>query len=209
MTFTVGLTGGIGCGKSSAARLFAERGATLVDTDVIAHELTGPGSPVLSAILEQFGKEVLQSDGALNRAELRRKVFADAQARKKLEALLHPLIRAKALQQLASRNAPYAILVVPLLLETGSLREQVQRVLVVDCSEAQQIARAMARSDLSEVEVRAIMKTQLSRTARLKLGDDVLANDGGLAELGERVEALHRHYLELADAHRARAAAAD
>ena len=209
MTFTVGLTGGIGCGKSSVAHLFAERGAALVDTDVIAHELTGPGSPVLSAIRKLFGKEIFQSDGALNRMELRRKVFADAQARKKLESLLHPLIRAKALQQLAACDAPYAILVVPLLLETGSLREQVQRVLVVDCSEAQQVARTITRSGLSEEEVRAIMKTQLSRAARLKLGDDVLVNDGGLAELGERVEALHRHYLELADAHRAHAAAAD
>ena len=209
MIFTVGLSGGIGCGKSSVARLFAEHGAVVVDTDVIAHELTEPGRPALSAIFRLFGKEVFQPDGALNRAELRRKVFVDAQAREKLEALLHPLIHATALRQLASCDAPYAILVVPLLLETGSLREQVQRVLVVDCTEAQQIARTITRSGLSEEEVHAIMKTQLSRAARLKLGDDVLVNDGGQAELVERVGALHRYYLELADAHRARATAVD
>ena len=197
MPFTVGLTGGIGCGKSSAARMFAERGVQVVDTDAISHHLTAPGGPALAAIQQRFGKDVFSSDGALDREQLRKRVFSDARDKRDLEALLHPLIRAEALQQLASCTTRYAVLIVPLLLETGELRKHVQRVLVVDCDEKQQIARAMSRSRLSEVEVRAIMATQLSRAARLKLADDVLSNDASLEHLQQQVEALHRKYLRL------------
>ncbi|HWN30382.1 MAG TPA: dephospho-CoA kinase [Burkholderiales bacterium] len=198
MSFTVGLTGGIGCGKSSAARMFAERGIQVVDTDAIAHQLTAPGGPALAAIRRQFGPDIFASDGSLDRMQLRKRVFSDAQAKKNLEALLHPLIRAKALQQLARCGSPYAVLVVPLLFETGELRDRVQQVLVVDCDERQQIIRAMSRSRLSEAEVRTVMAAQLSRAARLKLADDVLSNDASFAHLQQQVEALHRKYLKLA-----------
>ena len=174
MPFTVGLTGGIGCGKSSSARMFAECGVMVVDTDVIAHQLTAPGGPALPAIRRKFGPDIFASDGSLDRSQLRQRIFSDARAKKNLEVLLHPLIRAEALRQLARCTTPYAVLVVPLLLETGELREHVQQVLVVDCDESQQIIRAMSRSRLSEPEVRAIMAAQLSRAARLKLADDVL-----------------------------------
>lgn len=198
MPFTVGLTGGIGCGKSSAARMFAERGIQVVDTDAIAHQLTAPGGPALAAIHRQFGPDIFASDGSLDRTQLRKRVFSDAQAKKNLEALLHPLIRAEALQQLARCGSPYAVLVVPLLFETGELRDRVQQVLVVDCDERQQIIRAMSRSRLSEAEVRAIMAAQLGRAARLKLADDVLTNDSSFAHLQQQVEALHRKYVKLA-----------
>jgi dephospho-CoA kinase len=198
MPFTVGLTGGIGCGKSSAARMFAECGIQVVDTDAIAHQLTALGGPALAAIRRQFGPDIFASDGSLDRTQLRKRVFSDAQAKTNLEALLHPMIRAEALRQLARCGSPYAVLVVPLLFETGELRDRVQQVLVVDCDERQQIIRAMSRSRLSEAEVRAIMAAQLSRAARLKLADDVLLNDSSFAHLQQQVEALHRKYLKLA-----------
>ena len=198
MPFTVGLTGGIGSGKSSAAQMFAERGILVVDTDAIAHQLTASGGPALAAIRRQFGPDIFASDGSLDRAQLRKRIFSDARAKKSLEALLHPLIRAEALQQLARCTTPYAVLVVPLLLETGELRGHVQQVLVVDCDETQQITRAVSRSRLNEAEVRAIMAAQLSRAARLKLADDVLSNDSSLEHLQQQVESLHRKYLKLA-----------
>ncbi|HUL41301.1 MAG TPA: dephospho-CoA kinase [Burkholderiales bacterium] len=198
MPFTVGLTGGIGCGKSSAARMFAERGVQVVDTDAISHRLTAPGGAALAAIRRHFGDNVFTSDGSLDRAQLRKHVFSKPRARKDLEGLLHPLIRAEALQLLARGTSPYSVLVVPLLLETGGLRGQVQRVLVVDCDEEQQIARALSRSGLGEGEVRAIMAAQLSRESRLELADDVLSNDSSLEHLQQQVEALHRKYLGLA-----------
>ena len=198
MPFTVGLTGGIGSGKSSAAQMFAERGILVVDTDAIAHQLTAYGGPALAAIRRQFGPDIFASDGSLDRAQLRKRIFSDARAKKSLEALLHPLIRAEALQQLARCTTPYAVLVVPLLLETGELRGHVQQVLVVDCDETQQITRAVSRSRLNEAEVRAIMAAQLSRAARLKLADDVLSNDSSLEHLQQQVESLHRKYLKLA-----------
>ncbi|HMK13424.1 MAG TPA: dephospho-CoA kinase [Burkholderiales bacterium] len=198
MPFTVGLTGGIGSGKSSAARMFAELGILVVDTDAIAHQITAPGKPALAAIRRQFGPDIFASDGTLDRARLRKRIFSDPLAKKSLEALLHPLIRTEALQQLARCTTPYAVLVVPLLLETGELRGHVQQVLVVDCDETQQISRAMSRSRLNEAEVRAIMAGQLSRAARLKLADDVLSNESSQEHLQQQVESLHRKYLKLA-----------
>lgn len=200
MTFCVGLTGGIGCGKSSAADCFAALGAGVVDTDGISHELTAAGGGAIAALRAEFGDECLTPEGALDRARMRRLVFADPAARAKLESLLHPLIREETRRRATASRAPYVMLVVPLLLETGAYRDAVQRVLVVDCSEETQVRRTMARSALKADEVRAIMSAQLPRAERLEHADDVISNDGDIAALRAQVEALHRRYLELARA---------
>jgi dephospho-CoA kinase len=198
MTFIVGLTGGIGSGKSAAAKLFEELGAAVVDTDAIAHELTAPGGAAVAPIRAAFGDEVVAPNGAIERPAMRRKVFADAQAKGRLEAILHPMIRAEADRRSAAVRAPYVVLVVPLLVESGGYRSRVQRVTVVDCPEEVQVARVMSRSGLSAEEARAIMAAQVSREARLAVADDVIDNGGELAELRPQIEALHRRYLEMA-----------
>lgn len=198
MTFIVGLTGGIGSGKSAAASLFEALGAAVVDTDAIAHELTAPGGDAIAPIRAAFGEEVIDARGALDRAAMRRKVFADEQAKAHLEAILHPMIRAEADRRSAAAQAPYVVLVVPLLVESGGYRSRVQRVAVVDCPEEVQVARAMARSGLSAEEARAIMAAQAGRRERLAAADDVIDNGGELAALRPQVEALHRRYLEMA-----------
>lgn len=198
MTFIVGLTGGIGSGKSAAASLFEELGAAVVDTDTIAHELTAPGGAAIEPIRGAFGDEVIDARGALDRAAMRRKVFADAQAKTRLEAILHPLIRAEADRRSAAARAPYVVLVVPLLVESGGYRSRVQRVAVVDCPEETQVARVMSRSGLSAEEDRAIMAAQVGREQRLAVADDVIDNGGERAALRPQVEALHRRYLEMA-----------
>ena len=198
MTFIVGLTGGIGSGKSAAATLFEEFGAAVVDTDAIAHELTAPGGTAIAPIRAAFGDEVVAPNGALDRAAMRRKVFTDAQAKGRLEAILHPMIRAEADRRSAAARAPYVVLVVPLLVESGGYRSSVQRVAVVDCPEAVQVARVMSRSGLSAGEARAIMAAQVGREARLAVADDVIDNGGELAALRPQIEALHRRYLEMA-----------
>jgi len=198
MTFIVGLTGGIGSGKSAAATLFEELGAAVVDTDAIAHELTAPGGTAIAPIRAAFGDEVVAPNGALDRAAMRRKVFTDAQAKGRLEAILHPMIRAEADRRSAAVRAPYVVLVVPLLVESGGYRSRVQRVTVVDCPEEVQVARVMSRSGLSAEEARAIMAAQVSREARLAVADDVIDNGGELAALRPQIEALHRRYLEMA-----------
>ena len=202
LPFCVGLTGGIGSGKSSAARMFEELGVVVVDTDAIAHELTRPGGVVLNAIRSTFGEEYIASDSGLDRPRMRRLVFSDAAARGKLEAILHPLIRDEARARVATARAPYVVIVVPLLLETGAYRDLTNRVAIVDCSEKAQLERTMERSGLTEAEVRAIMATQLPRARRLAAADDVLHNDGDLAALRHEVQALHRRYLSLAHAAR-------
>lgn len=203
MTFIVGLTGGIGSGKSAAATLFEELGAAVVDTDAIAHELTAPGGAAIALIRSAFGDEVVASSGALDRTAMRRLAFADAQAKARLEAILHPMIRAEADRRSAAARAPYVVLVVPLLVEsggysTGDRRSRVQRVAVVDCPEEVQVARVMSRSGLSAEEARAIMAAQVGREQRLAAADDVIDNGGDLAALRPQVEALHRQYLEMA-----------
>ena len=198
MTFIVGLTGGIGSGKSAAATLFEEFGAAVVDTDAIAHELTAPGGTAIAPIWAAFGDEVVAPNGALDRAAMRRKVFTDAQAKGRLEAILHPMIRAEADRRSAAARAPYVVLVVPLLVESGGYRSRVQRIAVVDCPEAVQVARVMSRSGLSAGEARAIMAAQVGREARLAVADDVIDNGGELAALRPQIEALHRRYLEMA-----------
>ena len=200
MPFCVGLTGGIGSGKSSAARIFDELGAAVVDTDEISHELTRPGGAALAAIRSAFGEEYVAADGSLVRASMRQRVFSDAAARRKLEAILHPLIRREVLTRVTAARRPYVMIVVPLLLETGAYRDLIQRILVVDCSEDAQVARPMNRSGLAEAEVRAIMAAQAPRATRLAAADDVLLNDGDLAALRRAADALHRRYLALARA---------
>jgi len=195
--FSVGLTGGIGCGKSTVADLFAALGATIVDTDVIAHALTAPQGAAMPAIVAEFGPDFAQPDGALDRARMRTLVFSDATARARLEAILHPRIRAATEAAGQAATGAYVIYVVPLLIESGSWRERVMRVLAIDCSEDTQVARVMQRSHLSADEVRAIMATQVTRARRLAEADDVVDNDAGLEALRTQVQALHERYLAL------------
>lgn len=205
MSFVVGLTGGIGSGKSLAAERFAALGVPVVDTDAIAHELTAEGGAALAPIRAAFGAAVLTPAGALDRAALRRIVFADAAARARLEAILHPLIRSEAERRLrrpAGADFPYAVLVVPLLIESGDYRARVDRICVVDCPEETQIARVMARSGMARAEVEAIMAAQASRAARLAAADDVVDNAGERAALVAQVDALHAKYRNLARAAR-------
>ena len=195
--FSVGLTGGIGCGKSTVADLFAEHGATIVDTDVIAHALTAPHGAAMPAIVAEFGPDFARPDGALDRARMRTLVFSDATARARLESILHPRIRAATEAAGSAATGAYVIYVVPLLIESGSWRERVTRVLAIDCSENTQVARVMQRSQLSADEVRAIMATQVTRAERLAAADDIVDNDDGLEALRAQVERLHERYLAL------------
>ena len=200
MTYCIGLTGGIGSGKSSAAEIFRELGAGVVDTDAIAHDLTRPGGAALTAIRSQFGAEYIAADGGLDRPKMRRLVFSDPASKKSLEAILHPRIRAESEARIAAAREPYVIIAVPLLLETGAYNALIDRVLVVDCAEEQQVARTMQRSAIIADEVRAIMATQLPRSERLARADDVLHNDADMAALRRQAEALHGKYLALARA---------
>ena len=196
--YVVGLTGGIGSGKSAVADRFAGLGAALVDTDAIAHELTGPGGAAMPAIAAAFGDCVVQADGALNRTAMRALAFSDGSARARLEAILHPMIRAESDARVRRAEAPYVILAVPLLVESGSFRERCDRVLVVDCPEAMQVERVRARNGLSEQQVRAIMAAQASRAQRLAAADDVVDNSGSLEALNARVAELDGQYRALA-----------
>ncbi|MEP7371382.1 MAG: dephospho-CoA kinase [Nitrosospira sp.] len=199
MSLMIGLTGGIGSGKTTAAKFFAALGADVVDTDAIAHELTQPQGAAIPAIRKIFTEKFITAEGALDRKEMRTLVFSDDGSRRKLEAILHPLIRIEVARRAAFFSTPYAMIVVPLLLETGGYREIIQRILVVDCNEQDQIARAMTRTGLDEQTARAIMATQLSREERLLRADDVIANDADLSHLRQQVDALHRKYLALAN----------
>jgi dephospho-CoA kinase len=197
--YVVGLTGGIGSGKSAAADEFARLGATLVDTDLIAHRLTGPGGAALPAIQRLFGEGFVLPSGAMDRKRMRKRVFADAAARKSLEGVLHPMIRDESERQIAAAGGPYVVHVVPLLVESGDYRRRVDRVLVVDCPEATQIARVRARSGLSADEAQAIVQSQASRAERLAAADDVIDNGGTLEDLREQVAALHAKYATTAE----------
>jgi dephospho-CoA kinase len=194
----VGLTGGIGSGKTAVADAFAALGVAVTDTDRIAHELTATGAPGWAAIRDAFGPAVFGADGALDRGALRRRVFAEAAERARLEALLHPLIADAARREIAGWRSAYGLLVVPLLLERGGLRPLVDRVLVVDCGEAAQRRRVMARSGMTRAEVEAIMATQASRTARLAAADEVIDNNATLDRLSPQVARLDARYRELA-----------
>jgi dephospho-CoA kinase len=195
--FVVGLTGGIGSGKSAAADEFARLGATVVDTDAIAHELTAPGGAALAQIAALFGAEFIR-DGKMDRQRMRERVFSDPAAKKRLEGVLHPMIRQESERRIAAAAGPYVVHVVPLLIESPDYRRRVDRVLVVDLPEATQIARVRERSRLSEDEVRAIIRTQADREARLAAADDVIDNTGPLQALRNQVGALHQKYLQFA-----------
>lgn len=197
--FCVGLTGGVGAGKSTVARGFALLGSEIVDTDAIAHRLTAPGGVALPAIAAAFGGDVFAADGALDRAIMRSRVFADPALRGHLEAILHPLIRAEAQRAIHAACSPYVVLVVPLLVEhIGAYRPLIDRILVVDCAPEQQLRRAAARPGSDEAQARAIMAAQASRSSRLALADDVVDNGGDLAGLEPQITRLHRLYLDLA-----------
>lgn len=198
--YCIGLTGGIGSGKSSAAVAFERLGAAVVDTDAIAHALTGAGGAAMEALRAEFGADYVTPEGALDRPRMRALVFGDPAAKRRLEGVLHPLIRARTLAGVQTARTPYVVIVVPLLLETGAYRELVARVAVVDCAETTQVARVMARSRLTAPEVRAIMAAQLPRAERLARADDVIDNEGDLARLESQVCALHARYLAYAAA---------
>ncbi len=196
--FSVGLTGGIGSGKTTVADMFAARGAAVIDTDRIAHELTWPGGIAMPAIRAEFGEDFLTPDGAMDRARMRAAVFADPAAKRRLEAILHPLIRSECERAANEAKGKYLIFVVPLLVESGNWKTRVSRVLVVDCPEELQLQRVMERSGLSEAQVRAIMATQANRAHRLAAADDVISNAEGPDALAPQVERLHALYCSLA-----------
>ncbi|KAF1030191.1 MAG: Dephospho-CoA kinase [Burkholderia plantarii] len=197
--FAIGLTGGIGSGKTTVAGRFGARGATLVDTDQIAHRVSARDGAAMPAIAAQFGESFIAADGSLDRARMRELVFRDDTARKRLEAITHPLIRAETEREAAAARGPYVIFVVPLLVESGTWRERVDRILVVDCEVETQIARVMRRNGFSREQVEAIIAKQARREARLMIADDVIVNEAAPdAVLDARVDALHARYLTLA-----------
>jgi dephospho-CoA kinase len=199
MSLIIGLTGGIGSGKTTVATFFAELGVDVVDTDAIAHELTQPRGVAITAIRQVFGEKYITDEDALDRKEMRQLVFSDDNSRRKLEAILHPLIRAEVVRRIALFCGPYGMIVVPLLLETGGYSKIVRRVLVVDSTENAQLSRTMARAGVDEQTARGIMSAQLSRTERLQQADDVIVNDLDMSHLKRQVDALHTKYLALAN----------
>jgi dephospho-CoA kinase len=196
--FTVCLTGGIGSGKSTVARLFAARGVEVIDADALAHELTAPGGGAIAAIRAAFGDAFIDPSGALDRGRMRALAFEQPDARARLEAILHPMIRASAERLAAAASSPYVIQMIPLLFESGRGRGRCSRVLVVDCTEEIQVERVMARSQLSRAQVEAIMAAQVSRAERVAGADDVVDNTGPPEALEARVISLHALYLDLA-----------
>jgi len=192
--FLIGLTGGIGSGKSTVADLFQALGAAIVDTDQIAHQLTAPQGAALDAIVATFGGQMLTAEGALDRDKMRVAAFGNPALRHQLEHILHPMIRAQARQEIMRSSAPYALVVVPLLVERGGWKDEVDRIAVVDCPEAAQIERVIARSGLSAEQVRAIMATQATRAQRRAVADDVIDNNDAPGDLSEQIEHLHLRY---------------
>ena len=197
--FVVGLTGGIGCGKSSVALRFEAHGASIIDTDIIAHQLTAPGGAAMPALVACFGADMITADGAMDRARMRERVFNDVQQKKLLESILHPLIRAQLAHEAESATGPYLICVIPLLVESGHW--QLSRILVVDCDEESQIQRVMQRNGLTEPQVRAIMANQASRSERCTAADDIIRNQGKLDDLEPEIARLHQLYCKLAYTH--------
>jgi dephospho-CoA kinase len=194
--FRVALTGGIASGKTAVANLFAEFGVPVIDTDVIAREVVEPGQPALARVVEAFGAEVLGSDGRLDRRRLRERIFADLEAKRRLEAILHPAIRAEMERQSRATDGPYQVLVIPLLTE-GKRRDHVDRVLLVDVPEELQIQRLMGRDGVSHAQAQASLNAQATRAERLAVADDILHNTGRPDDLREAVAGLHAKYLQL------------
>ena len=198
--FSVGLTGGIGCGKTTVADLFAARGASVIDTDLLAHALTAPDGAAMPAIRTAFGAEFILPNGAMDRTRMRERVFADPSEKRRLEAIVHPLIAIEVQKAAAAADGAYLLFVVPLLVESGKWRERVTRILVIDCPETLQIERVVRRNGLDPAQVRAIMAAQVPRATRLAAADDVIVNDGDTAALAPQVDNLHRQYCLMAAA---------
>ncbi|AMP01781.1 dephospho-CoA kinase [Collimonas arenae] len=196
--FSVGLTGGIGSGKTTVADMFAKLGASVIDTDAIAHQLSAAGGIAITPIIAEFGADFIDASGAMDRARMRALVFSDSDARHRLESILHPLIRTETARAAEQAEGPYLIFVVPLLIESGNWKRRVERILAVDCDEQVQVQRVMQRNAMSESQVRAIMATQASRQQRLQAADDVIVNDGDPAALLPQVAQLHTRYLSFA-----------
>jgi dephospho-CoA kinase len=194
----IGLTGGIASGKSTVTQRFSELGVPVIDADVASRAVVEAGTVGLQQIVERFGPEILGPDGTLNRAAMRAQIFGDPIRRRQLEAILHPLIRAHMEQQAKGVAAPYVIMAIPLLIESGSPRQRVDRILVVDADERAQLRRLLERDGGSEDQARAILGSQTGRDSRLAAADDVLVNDGSVPDLRQAVDRLHQRYLALA-----------
>jgi dephospho-CoA kinase len=192
--FRVGLTGGIGSGKTTVALRFKELGVPVIDADEIAHDLVAPGQSALAEVVAKFGSDVLTGDGQLDRRRLRNQIFDKPELRKELEAILHPLIRQEMERRSAAAQGPYVVMAIPLLVEGGDAT-RVDRILVVDLDEELQLQRVMARDGVTLVQARAILAAQASRATRLKVADDVLMNQGSIADLRQAVDLLHESYL--------------
>jgi dephospho-CoA kinase len=195
--FRVALTGGIASGKSTVADLFADLGVPVIDTDLIARQVVAPGQPALEAIVARFGPRVLDAEGGLDRRRMRERIFSDPEARRGLEAILHPAIRAEMERQSATAGGAYQLLVIPLLAE-GGRRDHVDRVLLVDVPEELQLERLVGRDRVTTEQARASLEAQATRAQRLGIADDVIRNTGPMDELRGKVAALHRKYLALA-----------
>jgi dephospho-CoA kinase len=194
--YIIGMTGGIGSGKTEATKLFTELGVPIVDVDIISHELTARGQATLKEIAQAFGQDILNDDGDLNRTALRKKVFANSEARKSLEDILHTAIFNKALEALKKNaSAPYQILAIPLLFESDRYLEIISRSLVIDSPPEMQIARASRRDGLLEADIQKIIGVQMSRTKRNSLADDLILNDGSIEELRQKIKQLHEKYI--------------
>lgn len=197
MTFVVGLTGGIGCGKSSASQFFSDLGIDVIDTDIIARQLTQPNGSAISLIQNTFGSSIIAADGTLDRNKMRDLVFANSELRHKLEQILHPLILKAVIRRIKQSQAPYVIVVIPLLFETNDYNHLIRHILVIDCDEQQQLLRTMERSNLSEQKVRSIMATQVTRETRIQKADDVILNNQDIEYLKAQILLLHHKYLAL------------
>ncbi|BBL56545.1 dephospho-CoA kinase [Methylomonas koyamae] len=195
----IGLTGGIGCGKTTVCRLFAELGVPVVDADLIARSLVEPGQPALQAIVQAFGTEILQADGSLDRAKLRQAIFSDPEQRRRLDGIMHPQVYARIAADVAALQAVYCLIAVPLLLESKN-PYAVDRILVVDCPQSTQIERVVTRDKLSAEQAQAIVASQMPRPQRLARADDVIDNSAGPEQLAEQVKSLHNSYIFLATA---------
>jgi dephospho-CoA kinase len=198
MKLVVGLTGGIGSGKSSVGRAFESHGVLVVDADAISRALTAPGGGAIEAIRQSFGDEAIDASGALDRGKMRTLVFSNPEAKQKLEAILHPMIRKECDRLVAAAISPYVILMIPLLVESGAPRRRCHLIVVVDCPEQIQIERVIQRDGLSRAQIEAIMKSQTTRELRLSYADDIIDNSGPPSAIAEPVELLHKKYTRLA-----------
>ncbi len=197
MTFKVGVTGGIACGKTTVTQLFSQKGVPIIDADVISHELVQPDQPALNQIVATFGQHLLNNDNSLNRAKLRQQVFADSKQRQQLENILHPLIRQSMIERVKNVTFAYCILSIPLLIETQQ-QSLVDHILIVDCLPATQKNRLQQRNQLEEVEIARILSAQVERIERLKVAQDIIDNEISLENLAKRVDELHQKYLAIA-----------